>query len=34
LVGSNMELLKIWEGDEWLVEDVKKDIENYMKLMK
>ena len=34
LVGPNMELLKIWEGDEWLAEEVKKDIKNYMKLMK
>jgi hypothetical protein len=29
-----MELLKVWEGDEWLVKDVRKDIENYIKIVK
>ncbi len=34
LVGPNMELLKVWEGDEWLAKDVRKDIENYIKIVK
>jgi hypothetical protein len=29
LIGPNMELLNVWEGDSWLAKDVKKDIENY-----
>ena len=34
LVGPNMELLKVWEGDKWLAKDVRKDIENYIKIVK
>ena len=34
LIGPNMELLKVWEGDEWLAKDVRKDIENYMEIVK
>ena len=34
LIGPKMELLKIWEGDEWIADEVKKDINNYMNLMK
>ena len=34
LIGPNMELLKVWEGDEWLAKDVRKDIENYIKIVK
>ena len=34
LVGPNMELLKVWEGDEWLAKNVRKDIENYIKIVK
>ena len=34
LIGPNMELLKVWEGDKWLAKDVRKDIENYMKIVK
>ena len=34
LVGPNMELLKVWEGDQWLAKDVRKDIENYMEIVK
>ena len=34
LIGPNMELLKVWEGDKWLAKDVRKDIENYMEIVK
>jgi len=34
LIGPNMELLKIWEGDEWLAKNVTRDIKDYMKIMK
>ena len=34
LIGPNMELLKVWEGDQWLAKDVRKDIENYMEIVK
>ena len=34
LIGPNMELLKVWDGDEWLAKDVRKDIENYIKIVK
>jgi len=34
LIGPNMELLKVWEGDKWLAKDVRKDIENYIKIVK
>jgi protein SCO1/2 len=34
LIGPNMELLKVWEGDTWLAKDVRKDIEIYMAIVK
>ena len=34
LIGPNMELLNVWEGDSWLAKDVKKDIENYMTVVR
>jgi len=34
LIGPNMELLKVWEGDEWLAKNVTRDIKDYMKIMK
>ena len=34
LIGPNMELLKVWEGDTWLAKDVRKDIESYMAIVK
>lgn len=34
LIGPNMELLKVWEGDKWLAKNVTRDIKDYMKIMK
>ena len=34
LIGPNMELLKVWEGDEWLAKNVTRDIKDYMKIIK
>ena len=32
LIGPNMELIKIWEGEKWLVNDVRKEINSIIKL--
>ena len=32
LIGPKMELLKVWEGDDWIAGDVKKYIESYLKI--
>tara|TARA_Y100001970_G_scaffold266946_1_gene356272 strand:- start:30 stop:875 length:846 start_codon:yes stop_codon:yes gene_type:complete len=34
LIGPNMELLKVWEGDDWLAKNVTREIKDYMKIMK
>ena len=32
LIGPEMKLLKVWEGDDWIAGDVKKYIESYLKI--
>jgi len=32
LIGPKMELLKVWEGDDWIAGDVKKYIDSYLKI--
>ena len=32
LIGPEMKLLKVWEGDDWVAGDVKKYIESYLKV--
>jgi len=32
LIGPDLELLKIWEGEKWLVNDVRKEINSILKL--
>ena len=33
LIGPEMKLLKVWEGDDWIAGDVKKYIDSYLKIV-